>query len=589
MRPRLLRVCLRARLAFALAALAAGNLLDTLPSPAWAAEGPSPGPAPTASTAADDFAACQAARKLELADKPHEAFLAYAAIPGTQHLAVRIGRAKPAEYLALLQSHQGKIPAPLAKVVEGDLRLAAGDKPSALACYRAAAKMAAAKDDQGWATGHIPADAYVVEPAVRPGKALRFDWPAGPAADGWAGQPSRQLAHSPLHQPGSVGRRRGGVRPRVGDPSPQRPPLSRPRSRPHGRRQGGNAKSGWSAPSGSTARACSSPWTTPSFSARSTARSRPWRWSRNRCWPSTWTVIPMGRPPSRWRPGKRPTIPCASARAGRFPWASGGVSRKEFVRLAYGVFKEAGKQQDLVAVLEKKIAAGENRLRRVLARVRFHEGKIDEALGLELAYIERADFDPLTAACRQGMVYEEASRPADAADAYERALALPYKPPRLPDPDEAIADAAMQCAGGDAGDGPGQRPAGLPRQDARQVGTPLRCDGQSGPGLRSWPCRRWRSSRRGWPASTCWSSAAAQAEALGRQAAFRDWAQRQVAHTKDPAVAAALHWTLKDYQACVHDLAGAVEARRPPVGQLFVRYRGWIVSAKWARPRRGRC
>ncbi len=129
---------------------------------------------------ADNIADFQAARNLEQADKPQEAFLAYAAILGGQHLAVRIGRAKPAEYRALLQSQEGKIPAPLARVVEGDLRLAEGDKPAALACYRAAAGMAATKDDQSWAVGHIPVDGYIVEPP-QGREDFRFD--------GWPGQP----------------------------------------------------------------------------------------------------------------------------------------------------------------------------------------------------------------------------------------------------------------------------------------------------------------------------------------------------------------------------------------------------------------
>ena len=110
--------------------------------------------------------------------------------------------------------------------------------------------------------------------------------------------------------------------------------------------------------------------------------------------------------------GQAANFPLLKRCVGRFPYSRGsdGLTRKEFVRLAYGIFREAGKQQNLVTVLEQKIAAGENRLRRVLAQVRIHEGKTDEALSLELAYITRANFDPLTAACRQGMVYEEAER-----------------------------------------------------------------------------------------------------------------------------------------------------------------------------------
>ena len=47
---------------------------------------------------------------------------------------------------------------------------------------------------------------------------------------------------------------------------------------------------------------------------------------------------------------------------------SSGISRKEFVRVAYGAFKTAGKEDALVAALTKQIEAGQNRARRVLAR-----------------------------------------------------------------------------------------------------------------------------------------------------------------------------------------------------------------------------
>ena len=278
---------------------------------------------------------------------------------------------------------------------------------------------------------------------------------------------------------------------------------------------------------------------------------------------------PDGQTPERLAAGQAGNYPMRRCPAGRFFWTNGGVSRKEFVRLAYGVFKEAGKQQDLVAMLEKKIAAGENRLRRVLARVRFHEGKLQQALDLELAYIERADFDPLTAACRQGMVYEEARRPADAADAYQRALALPYKPPRLPDPDEEIADADMQCQE----EMPAMAPAsGQPAFRVWMLEKLERLYGALGNPERAFQLalQEMEAAPARMAGLDVLERVAAQAEAIGRQAAFRDWAQRQVARANDPAVAAALHWTLKDYQACVHDLAGQWKrADRQSAGYSF--------------------
>ena len=140
------------QVAFVLAVVAAGHL---------------PGALASAASAADDYTPFRPPRNWKRPTSRRRHFSPTRRSPGAQHLAVAIGRARPAEYLALLAAHEDKIPTPLAKVIEGDLRLATADKPAALACYRAVAKMAATKDDQGWATGHVPADAYVVEPAAR--------------------------------------------------------------------------------------------------------------------------------------------------------------------------------------------------------------------------------------------------------------------------------------------------------------------------------------------------------------------------------------------------------------------------------------
>ncbi|MEO1972488.1 MAG: hypothetical protein ABGX07_13085, partial [Pirellulaceae bacterium] len=56
----------------------------------------------------------------------------------------------------------------------------------------------------------------------------------------------------------------------------------------------------------------------------------------------------------------------------------------------------------MINSLEKRVNEGENRLRRVLARIRLHQGRTDDALMMELKYIEQADFGKLTAARRRG-------------------------------------------------------------------------------------------------------------------------------------------------------------------------------------------
>ena len=391
-------------------------------------------------TQANELAALEAARKLDQSDKPHEAFLAYAAIPGAQHLAVRIGRAKPAEYLALLQSPARKIPLPLAKVVEGDLRLAEGDKPAALACYQTAAKMVATRDDQGWATGHIPADDYIVEPAqhwedFRSYRLTIQPPPTGPGShrDNWLTR--RFISLEAWDAAAAEFARVWEIHRRYASPHRVLLPV---------RMEGGKAvtEERLVRPFGFDSQGLQFALDY-SFFLRKIDRPQ----QALAVLEESLLAIDMDHNPNVLIPeplpaGQAANFPLLKRCVGRFPYSRGsdGLTRKEFVRLAYGIFREAGKQQNLVAVLEQKIAAGENRLRRVLAQVRIHEGKTDEALSLELAYITRANFDPLTAACRQGMVYEEAERPADAAAAYERALALPSRPPELPDPEEVIED-----------------------------------------------------------------------------------------------------------------------------------------------------
>ena len=75
-------------------------------------------------------------------------------------------------------------------------------------------------------------------------------------------------------------------------------------------------------------------------------------------------------------PLRSPATRLPGGRASMFGYSgqSPGVSRKEFVRLDYGVFKEAGEEEALVESLQREIDKRENRLRRLQARIRFHQG-----------------------------------------------------------------------------------------------------------------------------------------------------------------------------------------------------------------------
>ena len=68
------------------------------------------------------------------------------------------------------------------------------------------------------------------------------------------------------------------------------------------------------------------------------------------------------------------------------------------------------------------------------------------ALALELDFIQHADFDALTVACRRGLAYEEFQQTAEAVAEFEKALAMKPAPVQLPDGEEQISESPYQQA-----------------------------------------------------------------------------------------------------------------------------------------------
>ena len=120
-----------------------------------------------------------------------------------------------------------------------------------------------------------------------------------------------------------------------------------------------------------------------------------------------------------------------------------GISRKEFIRLAYGIFKNSGQEQVLIKVLTDEINSGNNIARRTLAIIQNHKGNQVEALKLELDYIQNAKFDQVTTSYRRGLIFELYSKLEEAASEYEKVLELAYSPPDLPDEDEEKIQSTM--------------------------------------------------------------------------------------------------------------------------------------------------
>ena len=394
------------------------------------------------------------ARNLERDGQYENAFVEYMSIPGAEHVAAALARPRAEKFLTLLRRHREGVPSPRTKLLEGDLLLALDQKDEALACYREVVAKIAKTKAQGWEDGLMPLHYYPVEPPMRTDSDYYSD------ADAW-----RREAHPFRLGPGShrdnwLIRRfialeawddaarefqriweihRQDTQPYVvtvnlyeeGEVVDHEKRLVRPNG----------------------------------FSSRGLQFAIDYAYFLNRqgsveealaVLAEPLLLIDMDRNPDRRQVGE--VIPedspvvypeRTSPVAGRRSWgwvSSRGMSRKEFIRLTYGEFKQAGKAGNLVTTVRKSIAAGSNRARRVLARMCLHEGQTDTALRLELAYIDTAGFDALTSAYRRGLVHEDLHMVAQAAAEYEQVLVLPYAAPVLPDEDEEAAQARMSSA-----------------------------------------------------------------------------------------------------------------------------------------------
>ncbi len=122
------------------------------------------------------------------------------------------------------------------------------------------------------------------------------------------------------------------------------------------------------------------------------------------------------------------------------PWDMVGVARKEFIRLAYGEFKNAKREGALVELLQKQIDQGDNRAQRVLAQIKLHAGETEAAFALELGYIEKGGFNPVSMAYRNGLIYESNGKTDEAVIAFEQALAAESLPLNAPVADEQTSE-----------------------------------------------------------------------------------------------------------------------------------------------------
>ena len=379
------------------------------------------------------------ARRLEAAKQPVEAFLLTLTVPGAEHLAVRLARPNPEPFLPALRERAADLPPARTKLLEGDLLLALGRRDDALACYRAA--VVHATTARAAKTG--PLEFYVVEPPARHDNgafdagrlALPFTCGPGSHRDNWLLRRFIALEAWPdaatefarlwtFHQA-----------------------RSRPYtvSRPEAAAAQGNLALFQVTPSGFSGLGLEFALDYAFFLKKQGTLDRALALLSEPL-----AVMDMDRNPDlaleQFTPvpadgqaAIAPELPGPFAPNGPYtPWDSRpGTSRKEYIRLVYGEFKTAGREGTLIRTLEGQISAGHNAARRVLARVRMHQGQTDAALVLELAYVQAGGFDLLSTALRRGLAFEDARKLAEAAAEYERALTLPFLPRlALPDADE---------------------------------------------------------------------------------------------------------------------------------------------------------
>ena len=389
------------------------------------------------------------ARQLERAGEVKAAFLAYLDIPGCEYAAVRLARPKAGEFLPVVEPltrDMEDTPAnPRAILVRADLRLATGDKDGALKEYRAFVARIAEGQGQGWPQGRVPATYYPVEPSQPDhvyGPAQPFTLGPGSHRDNWLIR--RFIALQAWDDAAREFERIRAIHRRMAQPYVLMFPVFK-----EGKVVSQEKR--LVRPTG--------------FSGRALQFAVDYAYflkSRGRIDDSLaalmepMALVDMDRNPNEFE--AKEVIPEAEAAkypdltgaadsrlSARFAW-SNGIARKEFVRLAYGAFKAAGKEDRLVRSLQRQIEDGRNAARRVLARVRLHQGRPDAALALELAYIEHGKFDDLSAAYRRGRAYEDCRKLADAAAEYEKAVALPFVTPDVPDADEEAVERRYMSA-----------------------------------------------------------------------------------------------------------------------------------------------
>lgn len=232
-----------------------------------------------------------------------------------------------------------------------------------------------------------------------------------------------------------------------------------------------------------------------------------------------------------------------------------GVARKEFVRLTCGEFKSAGQEAMLIDDLRQRIGRGDNRARRVLAQVKAHQGRNEEALALELEYIDQGGFGEAspTYAFRRGLVFETYQKHAGAISAFEQVLVAPPGPMSLPEPEERISESPYQQSSAyqDVLGPPGSRTPAMAYGEVRDHLVRLYAAAGRTDKVLEIEFAQFDADDKRLENLETIDQMAVRFKAAGQEARFNEWAKKKMETAKSPRARANLAWQLQDYPAAM--------------------------------------
>jgi len=344
------------------------------------------------------------AKSLEKAGKKEAAFEKYLSVPGAEYAALLVARSAPEKYLNWMKTSKAKSFTHIKKLIEGDLLLLRGEQTKALACYRSVSKMIATNEKDGWETGHIPMNYYPVDLSEEKQYQADFVWSfmiaPGSQRDNWL---LRRFIT--LHA--------------MDDAEKEFKRIWEIHTKSAHKTDGYD-----------------------SFGLQFSLDYSSFLKQQNHLEESFSVLL---KPILLMDLDLDPNLNNRIHRY-RIFGCPRRVARKEFIRIVLGTFKKVGREQELIDAVEKNISSGKNRSIRVLAQIRFNQHRIDEAIALELRYIEKKKFNLFSATYRRGILYEKRQRLKKAKIEYEKFLSLDPPPSiNVPHPDENFNQMMGQC------------------------------------------------------------------------------------------------------------------------------------------------